>query len=352
MQLTASLQQSWPAFVLVTGLLLIGLVASRDGLFEHAGAMIERLPGGPPALLASCLLLVAVVTAFLNLDTAVVFLTPVLVHAARGRGVREEAFLYGTVVMANASSLYLPGSNLTNLLVLAHDPISGGRFAAGMLAPALAASLVTAIGLLLAFRSTLGGGTAPDRRPPRTGAPTLGLASALAAAGLTLGLRNPALPVLGVGAAAVLLEIARGRLVPREVLRAVGPVVLVSLFLVSVALGVLAREWSGPSRLLGDGGRWGTAALGAISSILINNLPAAVLLSARPVAHPRALLIGLNIGPNLAATGSLSAVLWWRAATQVDARPSLAAFTRRGAPLALAAMLAALLASSLPGMGP
>jgi arsenical pump membrane protein len=116
--LSAAVEVAWPPFVLVTGLLLIGLVAHRDGLFEQAGRSLQGLAGPPVVLLAACLLLVAVVTAVLNLDTAVVFLTPVLVHAARGRGIEEEAFLYGTVYMANASSLYLPGSNLTNLLVL------------------------------------------------------------------------------------------------------------------------------------------------------------------------------------------------------------------------------------------
>ena len=97
--------------MLVTGLLLIGLIAHRDGLFERAGHLLQRVAGPPIVLLVACLLLVVLVTAVLNLDTAVVFLTPVLVHAARGRGVEEEAFLYGAVYVANASSLYLPGSN-------------------------------------------------------------------------------------------------------------------------------------------------------------------------------------------------------------------------------------------------
>ena len=143
------------------------------------------------------------------------------------------------------------------------------------------------------------------------------------------------------------IEIVRGRLHWREVLRAVGPVVLVSLFLVCVALGVLARSWDGPEQLLGGAGRWGTTGIGALASVMINNLPAAVLLSAHPVAHPSALLLGLNVGPNIAATGSLSAFLWWRAAQRVNAQPSLAAFSRRGVPLALFAMLVALTATTV-----
>ena len=253
--LSAAVELAWPPFVLVTGLLLIGLVAHRDGLFEQAGRSLQGLAGGPVVLLAACLLLVAVVTAVLNLDTAVVFLTPVLVHAARGRGIEEEAFLYGTVYMANASSLYLPGSNLTNLLVLDHQPISGGTFAARMLPIALAATLATALGLFVLFRRRLRAATSQHPQRARWDALGLGLPGALAAAVLTIALRNPAIPVFVVGLALVLVETVHGRLQWREVVRAVGPIVLTSLFLVCIALGVLARSWNGPAQLLDGAGR-------------------------------------------------------------------------------------------------
>jgi arsenical pump membrane protein len=347
MHLSSAAGQAWPPFVLVSGLLLIGMVANRDGLFEQAGNFLQGLGGPPVVLFVACLLLVAVVTAILNLDTAVVFLTPVLVHAARGRGIEEEVFLYGAVYMANASSLYLPGSNLTNLLVLAHRSVSGGTFAAQMLVPALAATLATMLGLLVLCRRGLRVSASGRRQTARSDAFGLGLFGALAAAVLTLALRSPALPVLAVGLGLALVEIARGRLRWREVLRALGPVVLVSLFLVCVALGVLARSWGGPAQLLDGAGSWGTTGIAALASVLINNLPAAVLLSVRSVAHPRALLLGLNVGPNLAATGSLSAFLWWRAARQVGARPSLATFSRRGVPLALFASCLALAAITI-----
>src|SRR4051794_39928443 len=123
-----ALQQTWPPFVLVTRLLLIGLVAAADGLFAAVGGRIARAPVGTFPLLLALLSLVALVTAVLNLDTAVVFLTPVLVLAARSRGLDERPFLYGSVFMANAASTLLPGSNLTNLLVLAHEPSRGTAF--------------------------------------------------------------------------------------------------------------------------------------------------------------------------------------------------------------------------------
>jgi arsenical pump membrane protein len=110
-RMLAAAGQVWPPFVLVAGLLLIGTVAAADGLFEAIGTCLARAPLRPRALLVALLGLVAVVTAVLNLDTSVVFLTPVLVHAARRRGLDERPFLYGSVFMSNSASLLLPGSN-------------------------------------------------------------------------------------------------------------------------------------------------------------------------------------------------------------------------------------------------
>ncbi|HVY47024.1 MAG TPA: SLC13 family permease, partial [Minicystis sp.] len=107
-------KDAWPPFVLVAALLVIGVVADDDRLFEVAGAKLAKVPGRAPVLFVSLMALVAVVTVVLNLDTSVAFLTPVLVFSARRRGVREEPFLYGAVFLSNAASLLLPGSNLTN----------------------------------------------------------------------------------------------------------------------------------------------------------------------------------------------------------------------------------------------
>jgi arsenical pump membrane protein len=348
MRLSEAFQQAWPAFVLVTGLLLVGLVAHSDGLFVQAGHLLERLPGPPLILLIAGMTLVTIVTAVLNLDTSVVFLTPILVYAARHRGLDGEPFLYCAIFMSNASSLYLSGSNLTNLLVLAHEQVSGGAFARGMFVPALVATLATAAGLVFLFRRQLGS-PAPSSAPTasRVDPTGLGLAVTIAAALLTVLLRRPALPVLVVGLAGVALQLLRNRLRPAQVIRAVGPLILTGLFAVSVALGVLARAWDGPTQLLGQTGRWGTAAIGAVAAVAINNLPAAVLLSARPLAHPRALLIGLNLAPNLAVTGSLSAYLWVKVSRQLGERPSVVAFTRRGALLVPLALASTLIAASL-----
>jgi arsenical pump membrane protein len=79
--------------------------------------------------------------------------------------------------------------------------------------------------------------------------------------------------------------------------------------------------------------------------LLVNNLPAALLLSTRLPRVASALLVGLDLGPNLGVTGSLLAVLWLQAEHTVGARASVTTYTRLGAllaPLSVAAALAAL----------
>src|SRR5438105_4470267 len=204
----ASSKQAWPAFVLVAGLLLTGEVAAADGLFEALGARLGRMNLGPLGLLLALLAVVAVVTAVLNLDTSVVFLTPVLVHAARRRELDERPFLYGSVFMANSASLLLPGSNLTNLLVLRRESTRGVEFAVGMLPAWLTACVLTAGFVALAFRLDHGRPN-DDKAPPlRFG---LGAAAALAE-GLVLVLPNAALPVLAIGLAATGIRRLRPRL--------------------------------------------------------------------------------------------------------------------------------------------
>ena len=312
-RILAAAAQTWPPFVLVAGLLLIGAVAAEEGLFQAVGAAIARARVRAVPLLLVLLALDACVTAVLNLDTAVVFLTPVLVHAARARGLDERPFLYGSVLMANASSTLLPGSNLTNLLVVGAG--SGESFARHMLPAWLAASALTAVllALILPPRTELGARTAKAPRL-RLGVGPVAIAAAAIA---VLALPHPALPVAAVGVAACVLRRLRPRLDVR---------LPMLLFLVAVAVGTAARAWSVPA----VSGRWATGGVAALASIVVNNLPAAVLFSARPPAHPLALLLGLDLGPNLAVTGSLSAVLWLQAARAAGARPSVVTYSLLG----------------------
>jgi arsenical pump membrane protein len=339
--------QVWSPFVLVVGLLLVGLVANDDGLFTRAGHLLARTARSGAGIFVGTTVLVATVTALLNLDTAVVFLTPVMVYTARSRDEGEGPLLYGCLLLANAASLFLPGSNLTNLIVLGHLRMTGGQFLAHMWAPGLAAVVVTA--------AIVGGSEhralrvrADDLSPAGRPVGMLGVAAVVIATALVLLLRSPALPVMAVGVVAVTARVGAGRARLDRVIEYLGLPVLIGLFGVAVALGTLGRVWAGPSTLLSHLDAWGTAAVAAGMTAAVNNLPAAALLAAHHPPHPFALLVGLNVGPNVLVTGSLAWFLWLRAARSAGARPSLGKASRLGlvaVPLSVAAAVALLVAS-------
>jgi arsenical pump membrane protein len=343
-QAQAAAGQVWPAFVLVAGLLLVGLVAHEDGLFAWGGHALARLAPNGAVLFMGAAALVVAVTTLLNLDTAVTFLTPVLVYAARTRGESEAPLLCVSILLANAGSLLLPGSNLTNVIVLGHLHLSGRAFFDHMALAGLAAALITAAVVGLAHRHALRSTTRIDE-PATRPVVGVGLGAVVAVTVLVLVLRAPAVPVAAVGILAVSLRLLRRQSTPGTALEVLGLPVLVGLFGLAVALGTLGRTWSGPATLLSHLNAWGTAAGAALCSVLVNNLPAASLLSAHQPPHPFELLVGLNIGPNLFATGSLAWVLWWRSARRADADPSIRRATVLGmtsAPLALAAAVGVL----------
>jgi arsenical pump membrane protein len=346
----SALAQAWRPFVLVAGLLLIGLVAGRDGLFDAAASRLVRLPGPPVVLALACFALVAIVTALLNLDTAAVFLTPVLVKTARRRRVDDGLFLYGAIFMANASSLFLPGSNLTNLLVLSGEHVSGATFFERMLPVALAVTALTAVGLLLIHRRGLFGAAASSHKitaesidQPATHLRLgLGLWGALLAAGLIVALHNAALPMLVIGLVLLARRTHGGELTWRESLAWLDTPTLAGLFGLTVALGTLARASAFPADLLHSPGAVATATIAALGSVAVNNLPATVLLTSTAHLPMSALLLGVNVGPNLAVTGSLAVVLWWRSARAAGATPSALSYSRQGLVLAPLALLGAL----------
>lgn len=341
----SAVSQDWSPFVLVAGLLLIGLVAEDDGLFSSAGHQLARVARNGWVLFVGVTVLIGVVTALLNLDTSVAFLTPVLVSTARSRGNDEDPLLYACLLLSNAGSLFLPGSNLTNLIVLGKRHLSGASFLVHIWAPALAALGVTA-GVIACFeRRALR--TRPEKlTPPRRPSLTLGLAAVMIATAVIVTVGSPALPVAAVGVVAVGWRLASGKIDHGRVIEILGAPVLIGLFGVAATLGTLGRVWAGPATLLSHLDLWATAAVAAVGSVLVNNLPAASLLASRPPPHPLALLIGLNIGPNLFVTGSLAWLLWLRVARNAGAQPSVIKATRLGAvavPLAIAAAVGALL---------
>jgi arsenical pump membrane protein len=341
----AAAAQDWSPFVLVAGLLLIGLAAEREGVFAAAGAALSHRFSNDKALTLAFVVLVGVVSATLNLDTSVAFLTPVCIYTGRRRPAVAAALLYGTLLLSNAGSLLLPGSNLTNLIVLGGLRLSGLSFLSRMALPWLLALLVTGLVVARLRPGRRDEGVVDTRQGTGVPRPGPGLVAVGLAVVLVLALHQAAPEVAAVGALVTLWALVRGGQKWPEVTDVLDAPVLLGLLGVAVGIGTLGRDWSWPARELGHLDSWGAAGAAAVVSLLVNNLPAASLLGARPPVHPYAVLVGLDLGPNLFLSGSLAWFIWLRSARRSGAQPSLARAVRCGlvaAPLSMAAALLAL----------
>jgi arsenical pump membrane protein len=92
----------------------------------------------------------------------------------------------------------------------------------------------------------------------------------------------------------------------------------------------------------------GIAVLAAVLANLINNLPAVlVLLPLTATAGPGAVLavlLGVNIGPNLTYAGSLATLLWRRIVHRYEHEVGIGEFTRLGLISVPAALIPAVVA--------
>lgn len=336
-----SLLHSWQPFVLITGLLLIGHAAAREGLFESVGRLVARTPGNDVVLFAVTMAAVAIVTAVLNLDTSVVFMTPVALHAARVRGSDTVAFAFGTILMSNAASLLLIGSNLTNMLIFATRPVRGTTYLSHTWL-AWVTSVVVTIAMVAWWRRhelDRRGSSSSDSPQWHVGPATV---SAVLAVALMLVASQPALPIFVLGA---LLEsvdlVVRHRVEGKEILRVASPLVVGPLFVVAVLVGWLGRSWHTIGHLVAHSNSLTTAAIAGGLSLAINNLPAASLFSSEHIAHPYALLLGLDLGPNAFVTGAMSTLLWFRIAREEGVSATVGQFVRIGLPVTVVTLAVA-----------
>jgi arsenical pump membrane protein len=282
------------------------------------------------------------VTVLMSLDATAVLFTPIVVQLVARRGVRPDAPLLATTQLANASSSFLPVSNLTNLLVFSATGLTFGGFALRMALPTLAASSVVVGTALRGAPSTaLPVSAAPARvSVDRFAAFVVGAIVVLTVAffvGSTVGIA-PAWIALGGAAVVAAVAIGRRRAAPARLLRAASPGFLG--FVVALAVVVEAAVTHG----LGDAARdvlpsgagllalLGTATVAAVLANLVNNVPATLVLASVVPAGATglllAVLLGVNVGPNLTYTGSLATLLWRRAVRAGGVEPSRGAFFR------------------------
>ncbi|MDA8320764.1 MAG: ArsB/NhaD family transporter [Actinomycetota bacterium] len=357
-----------PVTWFLAAVLVLAQLCDDEGLFRACGAWMARTAAGRPRrLLAAVFVLASVITAVLSLDAAVVLLTPVVFATAAQLGARPRPHVYACTHLANTASVLLPVSNLTNLLAFAVSGLSFTRFAALMALPWLAAIAAEYGVFRRFFASDLNAGAQPRHaaEPPEVPvfavavvACTLAGFAVTSAAGV-----NPAWAATAGAAVLAARALAQRRTTPAAIARAANVPFL--FFVLGLGIVVAAVTGNGLATALGQllpagaslPALLGTAALAAMLANVINNLPAVLVLL--PLAVPAgpgavlAVLVGVNIGPNLTYAGSLATLLWRRIARQHDTSAGLAEFTRLGLLTVPAALILAVLAlwASLHAIG-
>jgi arsenical pump membrane protein len=340
----AELARLAPVVGFLAAVLVLAQLCDDEGLFRAAGTLLARGGDRPVGLLLRVFAVAAVTTAILSLDATVVLLTPVVFATATRLGVRAKPHVYACTHLANTGSLLLPVSNLTNLLAFATADVSFTRFAALMAAPWLVAVATEFLVFRRFFAADLAasGSAEPPRAPADVPVFVL-VVLALTLVGFAVtslfGV-NPAWAALG----GVVLLAGRALAARRTTIRAVALSANVPFLAFVLALGVVVRTVvdNGLSGALGHvvphgvglPALLGIAAVAAVLANVVNNLPAVLVLL--PLAAPGgvaavlAVLIGVNVGPNLTYVGSLATLLWRRVLHHHDTTVDLGEFTSLG----------------------
>ena len=362
-QALSGIRQGTDVYLFLTGMMLLAELARQEGLFNWLAAKAAALAHGSAARLFSLVFGVGVlVTIFLSNDATAVVLTPAVAAVARAARAKDPLpYLFVCAFVANAASFVLPISNPANLVIYgAHmPPLLAWLPRYGL--PSLLAIAVTYLVLRWTQRASLRQPMEADIDLPAlsTGGKLAALGIGLTAAALvTASALDVALglPTFLAGAATALLVFTRGECGPMTVARHIswGVLPLVAgLFVLVQALqatGVTAslahalRDLVRQSPALAA---WASGLSLGVGCNLVNNLPAGLVAGRVAAAglpeHVRAaLLIGVDLGPNLSVTGSLATILWLTALRREGYAVSAWRFLKLGALVMPPALLLAL----------
>jgi arsenical pump membrane protein len=367
-QARAAAERLGPVIGFLAAVLVLGQLCDDEGLFRACGGWMARAAAaGPRRLLLAVFVLASVITAVLSLDAAVVLLTPVVFVTAARLGARPRPHVYACTHLANTASLLLPVSNLTNLLAFAASGLSFTRFAALMALPWLVAIGAEYVVFRRFFAADLDASTPVPPAVEPSEVPVFAVAVVACTlagfVGTSVAGVNPAWAALAGAVALAARALAQRRTTPAAIIRAANVPFL--FFVLGLGIVVRAVVDNGLAGALGHmlpGGATlpallGTAALAAALANVINNLPAVLVLL--PLAVPvgpgavLAVLLGVNIGPNLTYAGSLATLLWRRIAREHETSVGLGEFTRLGLLTVPAALILAVVAlwASLHAIG-
>jgi arsenical pump membrane protein len=358
-------------YLFLVGMMVLAELARKEGLFDWLATVAVRHARGSGKRLFGLVYAVGiVVTVFLSNDATAVVLTPAVYAAARAAGAAPLPYLFVCAFIANAASFVLPIANPANLVIFGRAMPALSDWLLLFTLPSVVAIGVTFVVLRFALRRSIPDvleTDLPDLRLSRGGrlaaagiAATAVVLIAASALGVDLGL-----PTFVAGLLTAAFILVGNRQSPWPVLKDVswGVLPLVAGLFVLVealqrtgvidALATALQHYAHQSVAL--------TALGAGVAIafacnIMNNLPAGLIAGSTaaaaqlPAVITGAVLIGVDLGPNLSVTGSLATILWLtalrREGVHVGARAFLALGVRVMPPALLGALLALLLVAA------
>jgi arsenical pump membrane protein len=348
----AGVAKGTDVYLFLTGMMLLAELARQEGLFDWLAARAAGHARGSATRLFTLVFAVAtIVTVFLSNDATAVVLTPAVAAVVKAAKAKHALpYLFICAFIANAASFVLPISNPANLVIYGRHMPPLLRWLPEYALPSLLSIVSTYLVLRWTQRARLREAVATDIE-----APVLGPGGKLAAFGILatacvllassgfdiqLGL-----PTFLAGVATAILVLTRSDSGPMAVVRNIswGVLPLVAgLFVLVEALentGVtndLAALVADLARRSAAEAAWASGAVLAIGCNLVNNLPAG-LVAGRVVEIARvpekvraAVLIGVDLGPNLSVTGSLATILWLTALRREGLRVSAWQFLKLG----------------------
>ena len=351
-------------YLFLTGMMLLAETAREEKLFDWLAARATKLANGSPTRLFLLIYGVGTgVTIFLSNDATAVVLTPAVAAAMRAAKVEKPLpYLLICAFIANAASFVLPISNPANLVIYGSHMPPLLQWLPQFLLPSALSIAVTFLMLRWTQRRHLQQPIANDIHIPvltpgaRTALWGIGATGVvlLTASGLDWQL---GLPTAVTGILTSIIVIVRARTTPWQVIRGVswsviplvaGLFVIVEALAKSGLIGILADTLHRELGRSVAGTTWCSGLAIAAASNLMNNLPVGLIagqvmqIGHVPAMVHRAVLIGVDLGPNLSITGSLATILWLVALRREGQTVSAWSFLKIGALVMTVALLAAL----------
>lgn len=337
--------------VLLLGLMLLNEALAEVGFFRTLTLWATRWARGPTALLAILVVSSGTLSALFLNDTIVLMLTPVVIQLARALGLPPLPYLLALALSANVGSVATITGNPQNLIVSVAGGISFGAFAAALVPVAIVGmGLVIVVISVSHRRAVIGPAFATSVELPGIASSErrrLGLMSVVAGAMLAAFVLGApvAVAALAAGAAALLLVGPSGPAVLRRVDWSL-LVLFAGLFVVVGSLGETGAAAAAFAGLQGwlAGGVAQLAAIAALASNLLSNVPAVLLLlpavtdGGGATAELLVLAMASTLAGNLTLVGSIANLIVAESARRHGVEVGFWAFARVGVPVTLTSL--------------